>query len=251
MRQLFFLREENLLPEIVSLPASSVKPSRQYFMRLASKAVPCYSLITKVGLEKTKNAQGIVYSKATFTSGGRLNPEHTARVKEYAAMLQPFLESAPSAPSATDVHNTDGEVIRQHRFGAAPHAAPQTSDGEHIAGGNRGSQPHPPRTNPDGCVKLLSGEALRAASQGEVTHLPLDPSGMAPVAAGSGRFIEDLLFSTALWNSFRPQGGNSAEGGHLAADNADGVEEGQPVGILIGSQRRFVHEAAHGEMRHQ
>ncbi len=80
-------------------------------MRLASKAVPCYSLITKVGLEKTKNAQGIVYSKATFTSGGRLNPEQTARVKEYAAMLQPFLESAPSAPSATDVHNTDGEVI--------------------------------------------------------------------------------------------------------------------------------------------
>jgi len=111
VRQLFFLREENLLPEIVSLPASSVKPARQYFMRLASKAVPCYSLITKVGLEKTKNAQGIVYSKATFTSGGRLSPEQTARVKEYAGMLQPFLESAPSAPSATDVHNTDGEVI--------------------------------------------------------------------------------------------------------------------------------------------
>ncbi len=66
VRQLFFVREENLLPEIVSLPASSVKPARQYFMRLASKAVPCYSLITRIGLEKTKNAQGIVYSRATF-----------------------------------------------------------------------------------------------------------------------------------------------------------------------------------------
>jgi hypothetical protein len=68
-------------------------------------------LVTKVGLEKTKNAQGIVYSRATFASGGRLNPEQTARVKEYAAMLQPFLESAPSAPSAAELHNTDGEVI--------------------------------------------------------------------------------------------------------------------------------------------
>ena len=50
--------------------------------------------------------QGIVYSKAMFTSGGRLTPEQTARVKEYAAMIQPFLESAPSAPAAKDVHST-------------------------------------------------------------------------------------------------------------------------------------------------
>ena len=111
VRQLFFLREENLLPEIVNLPPSSIKPARQYFMRLASKAVPCYSLITKIGLEKTKNAQGIVYSRAAFTSGGRLKPEQAARIKEYAAMLQPFLESAPSAPTAKDVQAPEGEVI--------------------------------------------------------------------------------------------------------------------------------------------
>ena len=111
VRQLFFLREDNLLPEIVNLPPSSIKPARQYFMRLASKAVPCYSLITKIGLEKTKNAQGIVYSRATFTSGGRLTPEQAARVKEYAAMLQPFLESAPSAPTVRDVQSNEGEVI--------------------------------------------------------------------------------------------------------------------------------------------
>jgi len=113
VRQLFFVREENLLPEIVSLPASSVKPARQYFMRLASKAVPCYSLITKIGLEKTKNPQGIVYTRATFTSGGRLSAEQAARIKEYAAMLKPLLESAPSAPTARDVQATEaeGEVI--------------------------------------------------------------------------------------------------------------------------------------------
>ncbi len=66
-------------------------------------------------------------------------------------------------------------------------------------------------------------------------------------AADSSR----ISSSTALWNSFRPRGGNGAEGGHLAADNAHGVEEGQSVGILIDTQRRFVHEAAHGEMCHQ
>jgi len=113
VRQLFLVRQENLLPEIVSLPATSLKPARQYFMRLASKAVPCYSLITRIGLEKTKNTQGIVYARAVFASGGRLSPEQATRVKEYAAMMQPFLESTPPVPIAKDAPNGhgDGEVI--------------------------------------------------------------------------------------------------------------------------------------------
>jgi hypothetical protein len=112
VRQLFFLRGENLLPEIVNLPPSSIKPARQFFMRLASKAVPCYSLVTRIGLEKTKNAQGIVYSRAAFTSGGRLTPEQATRAKEYAAMLQPLLESAPLGTTAKDVvENNEVEVV--------------------------------------------------------------------------------------------------------------------------------------------
>ena len=112
VRQLFLVREDNLLPEIVSLPPSSIKPARQYFMRLASKAVPCFSLITKISLEKTKNAQGIVYSRAVFTSGGRLTEEQSTRVKEYSSMIRPYLDAAPSAPKAADVsQETEGEVI--------------------------------------------------------------------------------------------------------------------------------------------
>ena len=91
---------------------------------------------------------------------------------------------------------------------------------------------------------------LVAAAQGEVAHLPLDPSGIAPIAAGSGRLVEDLVQHPVM-ELFSTPRGNGAGGGHLAADNAHGVEEGQPVGILIATQRRFVHEAAPGEMRHQ
>jgi hypothetical protein len=112
VRQLFLVREDNLLPEIVNLPPSSVKPARQYFLRLASKAVPCYSLITKIGLEKTKNNQGIAYARAVLTSGGRLTPAQAQRVKEYAAMIEPFLKAAPAVPVAKDVAEaTQGEVV--------------------------------------------------------------------------------------------------------------------------------------------
>jgi hypothetical protein len=112
IRQLFLIREDNLLPEIVNLPPSSVKPARQYFLRLASKGVPCYSVITKLALEKTKNGQGIVYSKAALTSGGRLTPEQAARAKQYAAMIDPFLKSTPAIPMSHDVADSaDGEVV--------------------------------------------------------------------------------------------------------------------------------------------
>jgi hypothetical protein len=111
VRQLFLIREENLLPEIVNLPPSSIKPARQYFLRLASKGLPCYSVITRIGLEKTKNAQGIVYSRATFASGGRLSAEQARRAKEYAAMIEPFLKAARVAPSQPEVVEPQGEVI--------------------------------------------------------------------------------------------------------------------------------------------
>jgi len=111
VRQLFLIREENLLPEIVNLPPSSIKPARQYFLRLASKGVPCYSVITKIGLEKTRNGQGIVYSRATFASGGRLVPEQARRAKEYAAMIEPFLKAAPAVPSQQEVAEPQGEVV--------------------------------------------------------------------------------------------------------------------------------------------
>jgi hypothetical protein len=111
VRQLFLIREGNILPEIVSLPPSSIRPARQYFMRLAAKAVPCYGLITNIGLEKVKNGQGIVYSRATFTSGGRLTPEQAQGAKAYAAMIEPFLKTAPAVSSAKDVQAAEGEVI--------------------------------------------------------------------------------------------------------------------------------------------
>jgi hypothetical protein len=112
IRQLFLIREGNMLPEIVSLPPSSVKAARQYFMRLASKVVPYYGTVTKIGLEKTKNAQGIAYAKAILTSGGQLLPEQAQRAKDYADMIEPFLKSAPAVPIATDAAGaSDGEVV--------------------------------------------------------------------------------------------------------------------------------------------
>jgi hypothetical protein len=111
-RQLFLIRQDNFLPEIVNLPPSSLKAIRQYLLRLAAKGVPYYGVITKIALEKAKNPQGIIYSKAVFTSGGRLTPEHTQQAHEYATMIFPLMKSAPALPMTNNVTDSAaGEVV--------------------------------------------------------------------------------------------------------------------------------------------
>ena len=111
VRQLFFLRQDAVLPVAVNLPPSSLKPVRQYFMRLVARGLPCYSLITKIGLEKTQNARSIVYSRATFTAGDQLSAEQTERVKAYADLLKPLLASMLSVPTLKGHLAEGGEIV--------------------------------------------------------------------------------------------------------------------------------------------
>jgi hypothetical protein len=110
-RQLLFLREENLLPDIVSLPAGSIKAARQYFQRLAAKGLACYGLLTKIGLEKARNAQGIEYSRATFTAGDALTREQARHAGEYAAMLKSFIEAEHPAAITKPPRPPEGEAV--------------------------------------------------------------------------------------------------------------------------------------------
>jgi hypothetical protein len=111
VRQMFLLREEGLLPEIVNLPRTSVRAARRYFLRLASRVVPCNSLITNFGLEKAMNSQG-TFSRAVLTAGDRLTREQLQRVKEYTAIIEPFLKAVPAIPVARELdETTEGEVV--------------------------------------------------------------------------------------------------------------------------------------------
>jgi hypothetical protein len=111
VRQLFLLRAGNLLPDVVSLPAGSLKSVHDYLKRLAVKGWPCYSLGTNIGLERAKNGQGIEYSRATFTAGEPLPPEQAQRAKEYAAMLKSFFGTPPPGFIARTAQKEEGDVV--------------------------------------------------------------------------------------------------------------------------------------------
>lgn len=83
-RQLFLLRPGDMLPTVVSIPPSSLKNAKQFFLRLASKGLPYSSVVTSIALEKAKNNQGIAYAKAVFSVTGKLGADEQVGIKSFS-----------------------------------------------------------------------------------------------------------------------------------------------------------------------
>lgn len=93
-RMLFVVTPEDLLPVVVSLPPTSVRPAQQFFLRLARRGVPYHGVVTKIGLDQTDSNDGIKYSYATFSMAGRLDAEAAQTIKDYSEKLAPAFQRA-------------------------------------------------------------------------------------------------------------------------------------------------------------
>ena len=87
IRRLLILQEGAVLPMMLSLPPTSLKAVRKYFVRLASAQIPYYGAVARIGLEKTQSASGMPYSRATFTVARLLTPEEAGRTEGYVRSL--------------------------------------------------------------------------------------------------------------------------------------------------------------------
>jgi hypothetical protein len=98
-RLLFVLRPENMLPDVLFVPPTSLKPLRQYFMRLASQATPYWSVRTRFTLAGAKNGGGIDYSTINASLAGRLEGEDLSRVKAVMMAFRPSIDRVQVKPS--------------------------------------------------------------------------------------------------------------------------------------------------------
>ena len=93
MRQLFIVRENDILPLVLTLPPTSIKPAKQYFMRLASKGIKYTHAVTRITLEKAKSGEGITYSKAAFALVKQLEPAVCTKIDAFTESIRPMLET--------------------------------------------------------------------------------------------------------------------------------------------------------------
>jgi hypothetical protein len=100
VKQLFMLRGTSMLPEVVSLPPTSLKAVRQFFLKLATQGIQYHHCILRVELEKAQNPQGKVYGKAVMKFVRKLSSEEIARAEEVRAFVESFsTRVTPGAPT--------------------------------------------------------------------------------------------------------------------------------------------------------
>jgi hypothetical protein len=96
VKQLFVLRDELLLPDIVSLPPTSLKAARQFFLQLTRQGLTYREVIVSLELEKAQNAAGVQYCKAVLRFLRRLTPEEAARAHKYTQLCRTLAERVPT-----------------------------------------------------------------------------------------------------------------------------------------------------------
>ena len=98
MAQLFILRGESMLPEVLSLPPTSLKGARQFFLKSASQGVPYKHALVSIALDKAQNSNGQIYGKARINFLRRLSPEEAELAVEFGALVQGILDR-PQIPA--------------------------------------------------------------------------------------------------------------------------------------------------------
>lgn len=97
-KQLFMLRGDSMFLEVVSLPPTSLKAIRQFFLKLTTQGIQYHKAIVRIDLEKAQNAQGKPYGKASMKFVRRLSVAEVARAEEFRSLAQSI--SARVTPGA-------------------------------------------------------------------------------------------------------------------------------------------------------
>ena len=97
IKRLFVLRPTSMLPLVVNLPPTSLRPATRYLLRLAGSGLKYQGAVTRITLEKAKNPDGIAYSTAVFALAGKLDPGQATAMEEYTKSIGPLLKRSMTA----------------------------------------------------------------------------------------------------------------------------------------------------------
>jgi len=91
-KQLFVLRGDSLMPEILSIPPTSLTVARKFFNWLGTRVAYPKALIS-ITVANEKNAQGQEYGTAVFDYVRKLSTEEAQRTMQFHDMCEKFLRS--------------------------------------------------------------------------------------------------------------------------------------------------------------
>ena len=107
------LREGEVFPVFIDLPASSHANLKDYIKRLTNRLKHYYGVVTSIKLEKDKTPDEIVYSKVTFSRAADLSPTEKVAMKQYIDSMMDTIRQIDTetiAPEPGEVHSSGPDL---------------------------------------------------------------------------------------------------------------------------------------------
>jgi hypothetical protein len=114
IRQLLLVRPGEILPCLLSVPPTSLKPAQDYFMALLSRRIPYWGVVTRIALEKATNEDGIAYARMSFSGGRILTPQELSTLAPFHKQMQDML--SPRIIDARDYSVEDDGPVKDNQI---------------------------------------------------------------------------------------------------------------------------------------
>jgi hypothetical protein len=98
-KQLFILRGSSMFLEVVSLPPTSLKAVRQFFLKLVTQGVQYHQCILRIDLKESTNTQHQKYGTAVLNFVRKLSAEEVARAVEFRKLAESIAERVDISPT--------------------------------------------------------------------------------------------------------------------------------------------------------
>lgn len=103
---LFLLRKDDMLPLVVDLAPTSIKPMREFMMRLTRQGRPVTSVVVSLSLEKAGDKVN-PYSVLVPKVYGHLCPEDAENMRKVSEALRPYFAQIGADPVSHDDQDGD------------------------------------------------------------------------------------------------------------------------------------------------
>ena len=102
-RELFLLREDEMLPVLMTLPTGSLPEFTKYITRLVTKGLKANHVVTRFSLKRAQNSTGISYSQAVCSMDRVLSPEEKKNVAAMTEQVKLIAAQVPVMEPTADI----------------------------------------------------------------------------------------------------------------------------------------------------
>ncbi len=102
-RAIFLLTQETIYPMLLILPPTSIKPIDSYRMALEGRMKPLYLYEVTLGIEKSKNADGVDFSRIVLKRNRILSGAQLIRLEQISSSFQATMSSTSAREVERDM----------------------------------------------------------------------------------------------------------------------------------------------------